>query len=1532
MDHLRRQRRGAATGDPELGAAPTEPDYATALSPEGSLPAGESRYGEASPSTLEQGGAFVPEPVAAAEMIGPVASPFHSERVKQEVALARSRPRTLDEDARRMGEVNDTGLGDANLSGRNDEPMYFEDGSAQSSPPRVARIERAVDVKTEVQDPGQAVVAEDSLSRGSTQLRRSVDDQGSVGLGLVSESAGEERASSSANKLTSAVQSPDKPLPEDPRELVPAASEGSRVEAMLLQVIEENRLLRSRLDQVERSSWHSGGTRNTGELPVGSPVSFAPPSDFPVGAEYLRQGPSVLERFVREGDLQAQMNLEVARFRDGYSPQLDPRSGSRMVGFPGQGPMIGTDGFGKGLGVPGLGFDGSAGTRVDEQPPVQNFREFRRLMEIEGMRQPVDTGYHTPRSGVGGGARVSSDGYPMSPGGTIIRPPPIPPPASPRAPPVAPVAVAPIVPPVLPSPYLPQEPRGFCEGGGFSPGVRNPEEPAKYIMELPKLVQADLSVSAVTCGNWWAQVKQIFTGMSPGAPEWFSSVERAATRHYNQWLVADPLGRLSLDPGGVTADFDAYKFQRVESRAVSLLLAAIPQAIKDDLVTNRWLTRASILFRILCLYQPGGASERSHLLNQLVSPEVCKSYKEAISGLRRWSQNLSRAQEIHAALPDSSLLLRGIDQATTALLNQSPMISFRVSAFRHRTSLDYNPTITGVVQLVRLIQAECESASLVVEGGSDGNKRARAAAAQAAQGAQGAQGSQGSVVPPSASSAEAKGPGPTGGQALAAMVKAPGGEAQGGQSKGKGKGGASSGGDGPALCHNFSNAAGCRYGDSCRFKHDRVKARKDKRCLACGQSGHYRPECTVVPAELRQGPNDSNSESASPKSPEPKKPAAKPKPKAGPQAKGITEDSSGGAASTQGNGSGNSSAPAQQELLAEAQKLLKGISLKAIHVRDPLETHGIDRAWLLSAVVNASPTSASDMSYALVDSGATNGLREARPGEWDKTQAIKVDLASGVAELHVNSHGTLLSPTACQVIIPAGWLVELGFKISWKKRGCSIKHEEKGQLDVKVVKGCPLISREDGLRLLEEYEGLKGSDVEGSLRKVEGPVQNEELNPETARGWLREVLRNKGEQGPSKHEQDAFLRGMFPELPERLVSRVSVPAFDPEGFDYGPLPWNRRFRRSIRRAKPGSVMVHLFAKTKCWKGFGSVIEIGKTCQSDLLSRSVFQQVLRWASSGVVGGLVGALPRRDVEFGSRLLRQRFGGDRWGRPDLSGDERDQVDQETIQWFRFFLVFAVAQAVQDARSYGSEAFKWEPEDDPLEGVPRVKDPKELAVWALQKAAAKLKRANIERARSRSTVFLVAEYPRDPAEGLGIGVAELNGYPSLWAFPEVRDMVRTYGLHEASFDQGSLGSESQEPTSVATSSWFLFESLQGLYGGITGSGATGREWSPGLLRLVRAAWVGWLKGAESEAVVEARRVLLAKLSDAERKRLHEQNDHVPYMKGCPVCIQAQGRQRSHWRSSVTSLYSLSCDIAGPFRTGQGWDPIASGRDTSLN
>ena len=152
-------------------------------------------------------------------------------------------------------------------------------------------------------------------------------------------------------------------------------------------------------------------------------------------------------------------------------------------------------------------------------------------------------------------AGFDRDGYPISPGGTVLRPPP-------GQPPVA--------------------------HEGMAGPTERPEEPAKYVYEVPKLPNADVSTSAVGCGNWVAQIRQIFVGLSPTASVWWSSVERAADAEYQRWLIADPLDRLLLDPGSVRADFDLKRFQRVESRAVTMLLAAIAVSLKEESVSNRW--------------------------------------------------------------------------------------------------------------------------------------------------------------------------------------------------------------------------------------------------------------------------------------------------------------------------------------------------------------------------------------------------------------------------------------------------------------------------------------------------------------------------------------------------------------------------------------------------------------------------------------------------------------------------------------------------------------------------------------------------------------------------------------------------------------------------------------------------------------------------------------------------------------------------------------------------------------------------------
>ena len=48
------------------------------------------------------------------------------------------------------------------------------------------------------------------------------------------------------------------------------------------------------------------------------------------------------------------------------------------------------------------------------------------------------------------------------------------------------------------------------------------------------------------------------------------------------------------------------------------------------------------------------------------------------------------------------------------------------------------------------------------------------------------------------------------------------------------------------------------------------------------------------------------------------------------------------------------------------------------------------------------------------------------------------------------------------------------------------------------------------------------------------------------------------------------------------------------------VAWNRRKRRSIARAKPGEVMIHVFAGSQRWKGVGQVVEVEKCRGVDLL--------------------------------------------------------------------------------------------------------------------------------------------------------------------------------------------------------------------------------------------------------------------------------------------------------------------------------------------
>ena len=230
-------------------------------------------------------------------------------------------------------------------------------------------------------------------------------------------------------------------------------------------------------------------------------------------------------------------------------------------------------------------------------------------------------------------------------------------------------------------------------------------------------------------------------------------------------------------------------------------------------------------------------------------------------------------------------------------------------------------------------------------------------------------------------------------------------------------------------------------------------------------------------------------------------------------------------------------------------------------------------------------------------------------------------------------------------------------------------------------------------------------------------------------------------------------------------------------------------------------------------------------------------------------------------------------------------------------------------------------------------------MAAWALEQADIRL-RAREGACGQTSPVFVAFE-PPIIAMGSDPGSRGVEGVKGDW----LGHFVRSYDLHEAGFDQGCLGAPGVYPSRLVTSSWFLYETLHAvradaqatvaldaIQGMRTGFDLSQAGWVGNLLSLVQNSWTRWKWEQLNRDIVEERKVVLRKLSEKDSLAEHIRNDHVPYRKGCPVCIQAQGRQRAHWRSGFPVVHSLSVDIAGPLISGLSWNVEASGRDLGKN
>ena len=163
-------------------------------------------------------------------------------------------------------------------------------------------------------------------------------------------------------------------------------------------------------------------------------------------------------------------------------------------------------------------------------------------------------------------------------------------------------------PPPPPPHYPPIPPMPGFDGSPKRSGFlgENPTENLRTC-ELPRLVSDS---TPLQFGDWWNMIDSHMGDLSYSSNVWWSMVKGSVERCYKEWLTCEPVARLRLRP---QLDPTAHHWPRTERRALAMLLQAIPETIRDDVVASRKLTVDQVLFKLLITFQPGGASEKTRV-------------------------------------------------------------------------------------------------------------------------------------------------------------------------------------------------------------------------------------------------------------------------------------------------------------------------------------------------------------------------------------------------------------------------------------------------------------------------------------------------------------------------------------------------------------------------------------------------------------------------------------------------------------------------------------------------------------------------------------------------------------------------------------------------------------------------------------------------------------------------------------------------------------------------------------------------------
>ena len=763
-------------------------------------------------------------------------------------------------------------------------------------------------------------------------------------------------------------------------------------------------------------------------------------------------------------------------------------------------------------------------------------------------------------------------------------------------------------------------------------------ETVRSQIELPTLPSWSSTTGPVDLSDWLVLIEPIMADLTATSGEWWSRLIGECQTWYSKHLQLQPLERVAHEPSP-SSDLTVTKWVRLERRASTLLLMAIPPDQREELISAKRLTAMKIVCHLMVLYQPGGLAEKELILRQLESPPETTSLSDALQGLRKWSRWRHRATDLGVQEPDPFLLLKGLNRLTRKPLEQHRDLSFRISLARSTLQVDATPTSRTITSFLLHLIAEFEQ---VVHSEATHPKKKDIPDPKA------------KMVKPDAVGPKDKGPG--GDQ-----------------------------GDQRELppCRFFLTDTGCRKGRGCRFSHD-LRDEK-RRCYHCGSPEHLAPQCdkgsggsfkqkasrgqkgqskgeTTLTGQTAEGQTNQGKESMSSILEEANRLL-----KAMGGSEAAETSSTTGKGGT-GNASSGSSDQSREDVMERLQQQLNSLRQKTFRVSlSRMSGNGLK---------------------GLIDSGATHPLRPLRCGE-DQSSCQKVDvtLADGrKTQLLMNNKGVMLSLSEdIEPILPMGLLQStLNCKMLWVGAELQVLHPKRGKLPVTTEAGCPMLPRAMTLDLIEEIEDSKCNVFLKSL------TIDEEMR------WLGQLVNDH----PALRDLPKDIKtnlvskpGQWNDLPynKRLRKRMrrdGVVVHLYAGPDTGYTLDN-------------SVKKHLGASSEQVGGPRLVeIDVQRGDRHNMLHMNgVYAGLLRCAFDGKLEAILGGpncrsrsilrhLPIPNSPTAPRPVRA-WGGEEFGKNDLTEQEKLMVHQDDTLMMRMVVLYLISNYVKKAR--GSKQKPW-------------------------------------------------------------------------------------------------------------------------------------------------------------------------------------------------------------------------------------------------